>query len=101
MGIHLLCCVHDNKCIGTHDVICNTFATIARDVGFHVGRKQLHVLPSNTINSSHRQVNIMFTKDDIHTLVDVVVVDPTRVDLLPRSCATQRFVVFNVAQTKE
>jgi hypothetical protein len=25
----------------------------------------------------------MLTKDDIHTLVDVVIVDPTHVDLLP------------------
>jgi hypothetical protein len=43
----------------------------------------------------------MFTKDDIHTLVDVVLVDPTRVDLFPWSCATQRFVVLDVAQTKK
>jgi hypothetical protein len=37
MGIHLLCCAHGNERIGTHDVICDTFATIARDAGFHVG----------------------------------------------------------------
>jgi len=29
MGIHFLCCAHGNKKIGTHDVICNTFVTIA------------------------------------------------------------------------
>jgi len=38
MGIHLLRCVHGNKCTWTYDVIHNTFTTIARDVGFHVGR---------------------------------------------------------------
>jgi hypothetical protein len=37
MGIHLLRCAYGNKCIGIHDVICDTFATIARDVKFHVG----------------------------------------------------------------
>jgi hypothetical protein len=43
----------------------------------------------------------VFTKDGIHTLVDIVIVDLTRADLLPRSCATQGFVVFDVAQAKE
>jgi hypothetical protein len=37
MGIRLLCCVHGNERIGTHDAIHDTFATIAQDVGFHVG----------------------------------------------------------------
>jgi hypothetical protein len=39
MGIHLLCYVHGNECIGTHDGIHNTFATIAWDINFHVGQK--------------------------------------------------------------
>jgi len=77
MGIHLLQYMHNNKRTRTHDVIRNTFATIARDVGFHIRRKQLHVLPSTTFNSSHRQIDILLTKDGICTLVDVVIVDPT------------------------
>jgi len=31
LGIHLLCCVHGNEHIGTHNVIRDTFAAIARD----------------------------------------------------------------------
>jgi hypothetical protein len=54
MGIHLLCCVHGNKHTKTHDVIRNTFATTARDAGFHMGQKQLHALPLTTFNSSYR-----------------------------------------------
>jgi hypothetical protein len=53
MGIHFLRCVHVNECIGTHDAICNTFATIMRDAGFHAGQEQLHVFPSTTFNFSH------------------------------------------------
>jgi hypothetical protein len=34
-------------------------------------------IPSTTFNSSHRQVDIVFTKDGIRTLIDVVIVDPT------------------------
>jgi hypothetical protein len=77
MGIHLLHCAHANEHIKTHDVICDTFVAIVRDVGFHMGQEQLHALFSNTFNSSHRQVIIVFTKYDICTLVDIVVVDPT------------------------
>jgi hypothetical protein len=43
----------------------------------------------------------MFTKDDICTLADVVILDPMQANLLPRSCATQGFVAFDVVQSKE
>jgi hypothetical protein len=36
-GIHLLCHAHGNEYMGTHDAVCNTFAAVAQDVGFHVG----------------------------------------------------------------
>jgi hypothetical protein len=44
---------------------------------FHVSRKQLHTLLSTTFHSFHQQVDIWFTKDGIHTLVIVVIADPT------------------------
>jgi hypothetical protein len=34
MGIHFLHCVRDNKCIGTHVAVCDTFVTIVCDVDF-------------------------------------------------------------------
>jgi hypothetical protein len=43
----------------------------------------------------------VFTKDGIRTLIDVVIVDQTRVDLFLRSCATQGFVAFDLTQAKE
>jgi hypothetical protein len=98
MGINLLCCIHGNECIGTHDVIRDTFAAIVWDVGFHVGQYQLHVLLSNMFNSSHWQIDIMFTKDGIRTLINIVVVDSTRVDLFPWACATQGFASFDIVQ---
>jgi hypothetical protein len=65
MGIHLLRCVHGNEHVGTQDAICDTFAAITRNVGFHVGQKQVHALLSTTLNSSPQRVNIVFTKDGI------------------------------------
>jgi hypothetical protein len=76
MGIHLLHCAHDNEAMGTHDVVHDTFVAIMWDVGFHMGWKQLHVVPSTMFNSSYQQIDIMFTKDGIRTLVDIVIVDP-------------------------
>jgi hypothetical protein len=101
MAIHFLCYVHGNKCIGTHDVVCNTFVAIAWDVNFHMGRKQLHALPSTMINSFHRRVNIVLTKDDICTLANVVIANPMWIDLLPWICVIQRFFTLDVIQAKE
>ncbi len=101
MGMHFVRYVHGNECIGTYDAIHDTFATIARDASFHVGWKQLHVLPSITFNSFHWWVNIVFTKDGICTLTNIVIVDPTQIDLLPWSYAIQGFVTFDATQAKE
>ncbi len=101
MGIFLLRCVHGNKRIGTHDTIHDTFATIGRNTSFNVAQEQLHVLPSTTFNFFPQWVDIVFSKDGICTLVEVVIVDPTRADLLPQSCATQGFTTSDVTQAKE
>jgi len=76
-SVHLLRCTHNNEHTGTHDVIHDTFVVIAKDVDFHVGWKQLHTLPSTTFHSFHQEVGIVFTKDGICTLVDVVITNPT------------------------
>jgi hypothetical protein len=75
-GIHFLCCVHGNERAKTHGVICNTFATIAWDVNFHVGQEQLNVFSSTTFNSSHWQIDIVLTKDGIRTLANIVIANP-------------------------
>jgi hypothetical protein len=91
INIHFLCCGHGNKRIGTHDAFCDTFVTIGWNVGFHMGQKQLHALPSTTFNSFRQRVDIVFTKDGVCTLAD----------LLPWSCTIQGFAAFNATQTKE
>jgi hypothetical protein len=55
---------------------------------FPCGVKQLHGLPSNTFNSFCQQVNIVFTKNNIHTIVDIIITHPTWMNLLLRFCAT-------------
>jgi hypothetical protein len=77
MGIHLLRYTHGNECIGTHDVVCDIFATIVWEASFHVGWKQLHVFSLATSNSSYQQVDIVLIKYGIRTLIDIVIIDPT------------------------
>jgi hypothetical protein len=82
-NIHFLHCAHGNEHIGTHDVICNIFATIVWNVGFHMGCEQLHELFSNMFNSSYWRIDIVLTEDGICTLVNIVITNPTQVGLLP------------------
>ncbi len=101
MGIHFLCCAYGIKHMKTHDEVHNTFVAIAWNVNFPMGWKQLHVFPSTMFNSSHQQVNIVLTKDEFLTLVDVVITNPMNVNLFPWSCTTQKFVTLDVASAKE
>ncbi len=97
----ILHCIHGNERTRTHDVVCNTFATMAQDVNFHVGQEHLHTLPSTTFHSFCRWIEIVLTKDGIWTLANVVIVDPTWAYLLRWSCTTQGFVTFKAIQIKE
>ncbi len=91
---------YGNKHMGTHDIICDTFVTIVQNVNFHMGWEQLHALFLTMFKSCHWRVNIVFTKDEIRTSVDTVIIDPMWVDLLSWSCATQRFIAFDTTQIK-
>jgi hypothetical protein len=101
MSIHFLCCAHDNEHTRTYDAIRNTFVATTQDANFHMGQKQLHVILSTTFNSSHQWVDIVFTKGAICTLINIVIVNPTQIDLFPRSCTTQGLVASNATRAKE
>jgi hypothetical protein len=94
MGIHFLHCVHGNEHMGTYDVVHDTYVTIVQDVGFHMGREQLHVLLLIMFNSSCWWVDIVLTKDGICTLANVVIVDPMWANLLSRSCTTKIYCLW-------
>jgi hypothetical protein len=90
-----------HECMGTHDVVHDTFVAIVQNVSFHVGWKQLHTLSSSMFNSSRQWVNIVLTKDGICTLANVVIDDSMRTDLFPWSCIIQIFFSSNAIQAKE
>jgi hypothetical protein len=43
----------------------------------------------------------VLTKNDICTLVDIIIIAPMQMDLLPQSYIIQGFVAFNATQAKE
>jgi hypothetical protein len=56
--------------------------------GFYMGQEKLHVFPSIAFNSFNQWINIVLTKDGIHTLINIIIADQTWVDLLLQSCTT-------------
>jgi len=71
----------------------NVFVAIVKDVKFHVSQKQTHVLPPFAMKASHHQINIVLSVDDVGMLVDVVITDPTRIDLVSQDILSCRVVV--------
>jgi hypothetical protein len=96
---HFLCCTQGNKCIGTHDVVHNTFVAISQDVVFHVGWK--HALLATMFKFFRWWVNIVLIKDDICTLANVVIANPMRQDLFPWYWTTQSLLPLMALKLKK
>jgi hypothetical protein len=45
--IHLFRFVQEGRCVAKHDAIWDSFASIAKDVGFHVLSEQTHVFSTS------------------------------------------------------
>jgi hypothetical protein len=60
----------------------NAFAFIVKDAGFHVLRQQTHVFSSPTFQSSRWQVDIVVSMDGIWMLVNIVIINPIRANLV-------------------
>jgi hypothetical protein len=63
-------------------VVQNVFASITRYKWFHVSYEKTHVHSPLSLQSSHQWVDIMLPTDGIHTLVNMVIDDPTQGDLV-------------------
>jgi len=85
----------------THDVVHDIFVAIAWDANFNVGQEQLHPFFSITFHSFRQRVDVVFTKNGICILIDVVIANLTWMDLFCWSCATRRFIASKVIQTKK
>jgi hypothetical protein len=101
MGIHLFRYTHGGERIVSHDVVRDAFASITKDVRFHVLREQTHNLSTPSFQFSCRQVNIVCKVDDICTLVDVIIVGIIQANLLSQMIFSRGLAASLVAQVKE
>jgi len=60
LGMHLFLCAHGEKKTTSHDVVCDVFASIMKDVRSHVSHEQTHVFLSFAFHSSHMNQHFGF-----------------------------------------
>jgi len=82
MGIHLLHYTHGGERTASHDVVQDAFMSIVKYMAFHVLREQTHIFSPPSFQSSCLRVDIVLSIDGIGTLTNVVIVDPTQVDMV-------------------
>jgi len=88
------------ECIVTYNAIQNSFASVARDIEFYVVCEQTHVLPISFFQSSWQWMDIVFSVNGTCTLVDVVIVDPTYVNLILWVDSSWGAITMIITQTK-
>jgi hypothetical protein len=73
-----------------------------KDVEFHVLREQTHGLLLSSLQYFHSFVNIVLSVDNICTLANVIIVDPTQADLVSWPTFSHGVVTSSVViQVKE
>lgn len=84
-----------------HDAILNTFVSITWKIGFHVVQKSgaCSSIKNVQLLSSTNQYDIY--QNGVHTLVNLITIKPTQVDILVRSYSTQGFIASKAIHTKE
>jgi len=98
--IHLFHCVHGGECITTHDVVQDSFISIAKDVGFHVLHEQTHVLSMSFLQSSRQQMDIILIIDGICTLANKIITNPICANLVLQATSSQGVASMITTQAK-
>ena len=102
LGTHLLRCSHGGERIAAHDALRDVIYYIIRDAGCAVVREKTRFLPSSILGGRGGRVDLVISKPARgHTLLDVVISDPTRVDLVIRAVVVSQHAASEVARQKE
>jgi hypothetical protein len=68
----------ENEHTSSHDTFQDIVVAIASKSGAHVQREVFHLFPCHT----RKRMDIVITRDNFRTLANIVIVDPTRIDLV-------------------
>jgi hypothetical protein len=63
--------------------------------------EKTHVLSPLSLQSSHQQVDIVLSTNGIHTLVNMVIDDPTRGDLVSEVVPSRKVIMMMTTQAKK
>ncbi len=85
-----------NEHTTTHDMLQNIIATIVLENGAHIQKEISNLFPHHT----RKQVDIVVTKDDFWILADIVIVNPTCIDLVQSTLSMIMHATTIVAQDK-
>jgi hypothetical protein len=98
MGIHLFCCAHGGERTTCHDVVRDVFASITREVKFHILREQtfFHCLIFNL----HVGESTLLVYG-IQMLVDIIIVDPIRTNLVSQTTLFHGVILTITTQAKD
>jgi hypothetical protein len=87
--------------MGTHDAVHNILLPSHEMLASTWNNNNyIHFLQSRSTFFRYR-VDIMLTKDNIHTLTNIVITNPTWADFFPQSCTTQGFTSSNASQSQK
>ena len=84
-GTHLLRCPRGGERTAAHDAVRDAIAAIASESSYRVSREQSHQLPLRGNQTRGGRVDLLFTSPESRILGDVVIADPTRLDLVQRA----------------
>jgi hypothetical protein len=96
LGTHLLKCLYRNEHTTTHNTFWDNVATIFLESGTHVQREVSHLFPRHIWH----QMDILITKDNLWTLMDIVIAYSTHINMKQRTSTTTTHVVMMTTQEK-
>jgi hypothetical protein len=95
--MHLLWCPYENEHTTTYNTLPNIIATIILKSVTHVQKEVSHLFPHHT----RQRMNILIIKHGFWTLMDVMIVDSTRTNMVQRALMTTTHVTMMVAREKK
>lgn len=89
-------CLYGNEHIVAHDALRHIVVVIDLENEAHVQKEVSHFSPCQI----EQQMDILVTKDNFQTLMDIVIVDLTHIDMVQRTLMAIEHVAMMVAQEK-
>ncbi len=83
-------------------MLCKMFMQpLQKNARFHVSWKYTHVFPPPTLKSSCQQIKIVLSIDGVYKLVNVIITNPTWIDLVSWGVLSRGVVATIMTQTKD